>query len=242
MSIKHSNSRKQLSKRRRRSHSSSSGTQKNRGGMVSLNSFRNEISRNPELFTSYWSNHSSTLSDTDRELFTISSNATYGYMAVGGFQTILNKYLGSSGQQYPSVFYDLGSGMGNPTLMAGIFIPTLTSANGIELSTNRHNVAVEVMKNISSKNKVNLKNVHFFNDSILSEKYNYGDANMIWISSLCFSADLVAKLTEKLNSELRPGTQVFTSQALPNLNHSHHSTFTAQMSWEQNSNVNHYII
>lgn len=52
--------------------------------------------------------------------------------------------------------------------------------------------------------------IKIFNDDILSGKYNYKDADLIYISNLCFSPEVKQAISKKLKSELKTRTIVFS--------------------------------
>jgi len=223
------------------------------GNRSKLNNYTKRILSKPEEFTKYWANFSSQISDDDNREFTASGNAsTYGYMKVGGFQTLLNNYHNYINSQITTnniinnrpirTFYDLGCGLGMPNIMATLFIPNLEHSIGIELSTQRTQNANIILDKFK-RNFSNFGNkVQFINGSILSDEFNYENADLIWISSLCFNNTILEQLTTKLNNELKPGTHIFTSKELPNLKVSYHNKIELEMSWTPSSSTNHYVI
>lgn len=191
----------------------------------------------------YWEQVDTTINKEDESVFSSTSNAsTYGYLTVPGFQTILQQYRLLGGREPVRVFYDLGSGLGMPNVFAATLIPSLQKSVGIELSSHRVSRANQVLNNIRADYPDIAARIHFINGDICSTQWSYADADMIWVSSLCFNPEILHKVTERLNSELRKGTHVFTSKAMPGLQHSQHNKFTAAMSWTATSDVNHYII
>jgi hypothetical protein len=190
----------------------------------------------------YWNGVQHNLNSEDEVIFQKTANvSTYGHMTVSGFQTLLAQYRAHGGREPLRVFYDLGSGLGVPNVTAAALVPSLQKSVGIELSSQRVRESNTVLNNLRADHPDIAARIQFINGDILSSQWSYGDADMIWISSLCFSPELAAKVAERLNKELRKGTHVFTSKALP-LNHTHHNKFTAEMSWTGASDVNHYII
>lgn len=204
-----------------------------------IESYRQNILNNQHEFTKHWENLDSSINENDSVKFsTTGSASTYGYMTVRGFQTIYEKYIEKGGKRNNINFYDLGSGMGNPTIMASILVSNISKAVGIELSTVRHEKAVSVLKKFENYGIHN--KTHFYNDNILNSNLSYRDADFIWISSLCFSDEIRNQLSEKLRNELKKGTHVFSSKELNLDGFVEH--FDAEMSWTTNSKVNHYII
>lgn len=201
------------------------------------------LQSNPSQLMKYWNGVQHNLNSDDEAIFQRTANvSTYGYMTVSGFQTVLSQYRAHDGREPLRVFYDLGSGLGVPNVVAAALVPTLQKSVGVELSSQRVRESNTVLNNLRAEHPDVASRVHFINGDILSTQWSYVDADMIWISSLCFTPELASKVADRLNKELRKGTHVFTSKALPELNHTYHNKFTAEMSWTSNSDVNHYIV
>lgn len=226
----------------RRNNRRKKRTLKSRGS-GNTQQFRTEILRNTGNFEKYWEQYSSSINEKDEKEFrALNHPPTYGYLTVQGFHKLLEEYHKKSQHQNPKIFYDLGSGLAMPNVMAATFIDGLQQSIGIEFSESRHQSALEIVQNIGSKYSDVAKRITLLNGDILSDTHNYSNADMIWISSLCFGESLAHNLTAKLNAELKKGTQVFTSKELVGLNYSYHNRFHAGMSWESQSSVNHYVI
>ena len=196
----------------------------------------------PTDLDNFWKNTNKELSESDQKLFTKTHNSsTYGYLTKDGLKMIIQKYKENSNETDPSVFYDLGSGLGMPIINAALLIPGLKKAFGIELSKSRHDEATRVLASITSKYP-DARKVELHNGDITSSLFNYGNADMIFISNLCMSAEINEKIASKLNQELKPGTQLFMSQAIPTLHCRVHDQFSVPMSWTNNGNINYYIV
>jgi hypothetical protein len=205
--------------------------------------YSQQVISDPNHLLKYWNGIQYGLNSEDEKIFQQTSNAsTYGYLTVAGFQTLLSQYRLQDGREPVRVFYDLGSGLGMPNVIAATLVPTIQKSVGIELSSQRVREANQVLNAIRSDHPDISARVNFINGDILSTQWSYGDADIIWISSLCFSPEIGDKIAERLNTELRKGTHVLTSKAMPRLNHSKYNKFTAAMSWAATSEVNHYII
>lgn len=135
-------------------------------------------------------------------------------------------------------FYDLGSGFGK-TVIYGALDHDFTKCIGIELAEERHNTAVLAKNKLKfeNKNKIKLINGSFMNPSI-----NLSNADIIWVSSLCFPNEIMTKLSKKLNNQLKQGTIVFSSKKInaPRLKLS--CVMKIKMSWLSNSIVRKYIV
>ena len=186
----------------------------------------------------YWKDISSALSGSDEKSFDSTGNSsTYGYLTKDGMNMFLTKMTSQ-----PTVFYDLGSGLGMPVVFASMLIPSLKKSIGIEFSFARHTAANYALSKLRKAFPSRFQNIQLHHGDVTSNNYNYRDADMIWVSNLCFKPRLNDVLTNKLNKELKAGTHVFMSQAMPNLNHSSHEEFQVQQSWNKTSTVHHYVI
>ena len=183
--------------------------------------------KNVDRFYNLWKDKNSRVSENDEMVFKNSGNsAVYGYLTPQGFQVLLDHYIEhDTHHKGPKIFYDIGSGLGMPNILAVFLIPKLQASYGIELSTARYNIAQSVLDKIPS-----------------TLRQNYKHADMIWISNLCFPEQITEQLVSVLNRQLKPHTQVFSSKPLSNLNHSFHELFTVEQSWSKHSNIHHYII
>lgn len=207
------------------------------------NAYPQQVVAEPSHLMKYWNGIQHGINSEDEKLFQQTANAsTYGYLTVPGFQTIFAQYRAHGGRQPVRVFYDLGSGLGMPNVIAATLIPTIQKSVGIELSSQRVREANQVLNAFRADHPDIAARVHYINGDILSGQWSYSDADMIWISSLCFSPEIADKVAERLNTELCKGTHVFTSKAMPRLIHSRYNKFTAAMSWTATSEVNHYIV
>lgn len=103
-------------------------------------------------------------------------------------------------------FVDLGSGTGRVVLNASIFF---NKVFGVELSTKRHNIGSMILK--ENKNRLR-NNIHLVN----GDMYNLDCSKMdvVYISSLCFTDEMMERLKEKLGGELKNGSLIFTSKEM----------------------------
>lgn len=120
-----------------------------------------------------------------------------------------------------NVFYDLGSGAGRLTVQAYLEIPSIRRAVGVELAPTRHSVAIEAWNALTQSGAVNdlRSNLAFNTNEKISdghEVYFYNkdlfqvdltDATHIYISSLCFSQDMMVQLSKILTPEKTPNLQ-----------------------------------
>jgi SAM-dependent methyltransferase len=95
----------------------------------------------------------------------------------------------SESQSESVIFYDLGSGVGRLVAQMYLDHPTIiVKAVGVELSQERHEIAVEALSRISTSifenDDVKNHSIEFANADALD--YDIADATHIFISSLCF--------------------------------------------------------
>jgi hypothetical protein len=142
---------------------------------------------------------------------------TYGEVTVTGTRQLIH-FMGMEqieaheGASYnePVIFYDLGSGAGK--LVVHMFLEkVVTASKGIELSKPRHRIACKAWEN-AQKNmglgykdisylshqedgeRVEAPRVKFLNQDVLDA--DFSDATHIFVSSLCFPAELTEDLSK----------------------------------------------
>ena len=193
----------------------------------------------PDTFYDLWSDIPVHVNSEDDRLFQETGHATtYGYLTPLGFLRLLDAYtMHHPKHAYPKVFYDIGSGLGMPCVLAVSLLSKL-EAHGIELSHERHQNAKTVRNKLPQPVR---KRLHLHNVDALHYK-KYSDADMIYISNLCFPEHHSQAIGTILTKQLRPGTHVFTSRPLVTLEHSFEQVFNVPQSWQQSSQVFHYIV
>lgn len=154
-------------------------------------------------------------------------NFTYGELTKEGLIDLLKNY-----DTNEKTFYDLGSGKGNVLIYASEEFNNLKNIIGIELDQNRHTEACKNIKKNKKEDKITV-----INDDILSNKFNYGDADFIYISNLCFPEDVNEALSKKLNSEVKNGAVIFSSKFLDFKGNSECSKTKVKQTWIESSNI-----
>lgn len=109
------------------------------------------------------------------------------------------------------VFYDLGCGVGKLVMQVYLTTPVKKSM-GIELSKTRIDGAKKALKELKERGKIEKGRKLIFKEGDIV-KANIKDATAVFISSLCFSDELMQKLTDKL-AKLKKGLRVATSREL----------------------------
>ena len=177
------------------------------------------------------------ISTNDKDKFVKGNyESTYGTLEKNGLKTIIQKvgeYKNNKKWINDKVFIDLGSGEGKVPIFA-LDYPFKKSL-GVELSTDRHNLAIDNKKKLS-KHKQN--RVFFYNSDLL--KYNSKEVDLIYLSSLCFNSNFLEKISDKLSRELKNGSIVCTSSKLSNVSLKFIDSYDVEQSWSKNSTVYMY--
>ena len=160
--------------------------------------------------------------------------STYGYLEPEGMVTMLKGIKKSN-----KVFYDLGSGIGRPAVAACILYPQLKKIVGIEFSEKRVEMANTILKTLPKQCRSKIK---YMQGDILDNKYNYKHADIIWVSSLCFSPHILKKLSEKLNKETKKGAYIYSSALLEIPRAKGLGELLVTQSWSKKSTVYYYKI
>ena len=88
-----------------------------------------------------------------------------------------------------------------------------------------------------TKNKINFKNI-----SILDPSINLSDADIIFISSLCFPEEILQGIAKKLDKELKKGAIVYSSKRIP-MKRSHDlESMNIYMTWTDSSKLNIQVV
>lgn len=167
---------------------------------------------------------------TDGDLFARSkddikpSPSTYGEVTMLGSRQLFHHMgLASSssykqGNERDYQFYDLGSGGGRLVIQSHLELPHLSRSVGIELSSSRHSIAMQTWEELEQSGNAERirrfakkawgKEDDDFNDMPSIElhegdlfKLDISKATHIYVSSLCFSEDMLERLVEKVESE-----------------------------------------
>ena len=159
---------------------------------------------------------------------------TYGELTKNGLESILKNI-----NCIDKIFYDLGSGKGNVIINSIKLYPSFKKSIGIELSKQRYEEALEKLDLLSDNEK---SKIQFLNEDILSNNIILNDADIIYISNLCFSEDVNKQIAQKLDNEVKSGTLIICSKKLPLTLKYELETTTVEQSWIKNSDLNCYKI
>ena len=105
-------------------------------------------------------------------------NSTYGELTKCGAFQLFSKF-----PMQNKIFCDLGSGIGNVLYYVMSIFPTLNKCIGVELSQERHYIAIEKYRKFVNNNKM-----EFYNTDLL--EIPVGHCDYIYISNLCFPEHL----------------------------------------------------
>ena len=145
------------------------------------------------------------LSKEDRMEFTSRGYCpTYGELTKKGVHKMLKNI-----DVCNKMFVDLGSGTGNVVKYIWSVNGAWKRAVGVELSRERHEIALSCQKHMSNNNRSRTLFVH--GDLFTYDLHN---ADIIYISNLCFSEDNNKKLGRKIEIECQPDTIIFTSKLI----------------------------
>ena len=162
--------------------------------------------------------NSSEISQLDRTVLGLNFNCefTYGETDFLSFGKLLQYCRPLSGE----VFWDLGCGAGKSCVAAALFYPDLI-VKGVEMLPNLYASSIEATKTIENISIVQ-------GDLRITD---WSDANIIFMSSVCFLDELVQDIVTK-SSSLKPGSRILTLKELPEPSAwTLQNIFRVRMSW-----------
>jgi len=180
---------------------------------IDINGIKNLVFNNSPYITQ----------ETEKKLFKKhNSSSTFGSLEKVGLNDIVNFYKKKiSNNLSDKNFIDLGSGDGRVTIWASMY--GFKNSHGVELSPNRHNMAINYLKKIKSNN------ISFFNDDILN--HDIRNYDLMYISSLCMNDDFLKKLSEKIDVEGKKNSMIVCSKKMPLKNYKLIETLNLVQSW-----------
>jgi len=168
---------------------------------------------------------------------------TYGELTLDGLEDLL-KYLKEASITFND-FIDIGCGKGRAVLYMSAF-DNIRKSIGVELVTKRANHAKDVMNKMRGNYKYFLNSANIIEGDFTKLNYDNmfskDDRTFIWISNLCFSEDVNARILAKIQKEFDNNFVICCSKELPH-NNSLKKIFQKPiaMSWDSKSNVHVYI-
>lgn len=146
----------------------------------------------------------------------------------------LNKLLDHLKLTSRDVFFDLGSGVGKVVLQTALVSP-VKSCIGVELSTARHNDALNALENSRSWDKHLYQRVCLVNADMLT--VDLRSATLIYTCSTAFSEGFMKKIVSYLATFTHP-FRLVTLQDLPTTRHFKLTDkIKLNMSWVRNTPV-----
>ena len=168
---------------------------------------------------------------------------TYGELTYDGLENI-KKNLAKHNIEYDN-FIDIGCGKGRSVLhMSGL--DNIKKSIGVELVSERVNHAKNVINKLKGKYKYFLDSAEIIEGDFTKQNYNkIFDKNakiFIWISNLCFSEEVNAKILVKIQNDFGDRFVICCSKELPH-NNKLKKIFVepAKMTWDTNSKVHAYL-
>jgi precorrin-6B methylase 2 len=159
------------------------------------------------------------------------SNLLYGELPFETFKLIVEK----ANPQKDGVFYDLGSGTGRIAIEAHILCD-FRKVVGIELLDGLHDKACEIKAIFDKSVKpqiiqhIGTRELDIIKGDLF--KFNYSDADFIFMNHPIKDSDLFLQLEAKLVEELKPGTKIVTIiRALKNPKFKSLGSQTFKFSW-----------
>jgi SAM-dependent methyltransferase len=161
-------------------------------------------------------------------------NTLYGEITYDGMQTLAKKLKLTSSD----VFYDLGCGIGKLVVYMYLSNPIKKSV-GIEMVGQRYKGANLALKLLKDEGLLHFnRSLLFIHNNIRNE--NFSDATVIFMSSLCFSTELMEELDQKF-TKLKKGLRVVSLIPLPNNTRlSLKDVDYLPMSWTDTSRIYYY--
>ena len=152
-------------------------------------------------------------------------NSTYGELTKSGACQLFANY-----PMRNKVFCDLGSGTGNVLHYVLSMFPALKKSIGLELSRERHEIAIEKYNKYISTNKMELYNMDLLD-------FPVSNCDYIYISNLCFPEHLNKSIGKKIDDECREKMVVFSSKEIYCKNHWKKEEKTVAQTWDTKSRI-----
>ena len=164
----------------------------------------------------------------------LDSNPTYGELTkLGAFQLV-----NQINNKHAKSFCDLGSGIGIVCKYMSDYLPNLKTIHGIELSEERYNQSLILIKSIKDREKRN--KISLFNDDLM--KLDVSNYDIIYISNLCFNHSFNVALSKKIDKEVKNNSIVFASQDIILNRNVIKSSFGIDQSWGKHTQIFKYEI
>jgi len=155
---------------------------------------------------------------------------TYGEVTFSHFIPILEFADPKPGE----VFWDLGCGAGRPLISASLAFPELKACKGLELLGQLASLGSHLATRLHdscTQREVSFSPMEVWEGDILN--YDWFDADLIYLSAVCFSEELCIKVADLL-TRVKKGTRILSLRPIPERDYLEmFSTIEAKMSWGQ---------
>lgn len=202
--------------------------------MFSFNSYGGGIKIKQDIDKLYETKNFVKLSGNTIDLFNKTKSAnTYGELTQEGMINLINELIDKNIIKNINdlVYYDLGSGYGKTVINAVVNI-NFKRAVGIELAIERVKIAQNALNKLNDHFKKRIQLIH---GNILEK--DISDADVIFISNLCFSKEINDKLANKIANECKKGVIIMSSKQLTHNKLRNVLNTTTKMTWSQNSSI-----
>ena len=179
------------------------------------------------------------VSQNDKDIVKrLGCNPTYGELvphSIKLIKTDINKLF----KNKKIIFYDLGSGSGKSLLTFGL-LKKFKKLYGVELSNERHNMAVKALNKYKTSYDNKLNNVELINDDIFNVDISDGD--VFFISNLCFGNAINKLLSNYIDTHCKNGAVIYCSAPLSLYRGKENLNINVKMTWTDKSILRRYIV
>lgn len=168
---------------------------------------------------------------------------TYGEVTALGVHTLLENVAHAGAPLGPDdSFADLGSGMGRAVLQVRLATPVSRSV-GVELSEARHKSAEMALSRLQGLGLPADGKTHLILGDV-RDSDAWSASTLVYMSSLCFPAELMHELSPTLATALSPGTLVISIIPLPGCHPGlmYVRKLPCQMTWHDQAEVFLYAV
>jgi SAM-dependent methyltransferase len=159
--------------------------------------------------------------------------AVYGELTTSG---AINMFKKLSFMDFTTkTFVDLGCGLGRVLCAAKLY--GFNHVIGVEIAHERAQAAQDMINElaITTPFSEQLLNIQIINNDLFKMNLTELKADVVYVSNLCFTAEMNDLLGQKLNDELTKGTVVFTTRPIELPSASLISTVFVKQSWTDKS-------
>lgn len=179
------------------------------------------------------------VSQNDKDIVkNLGLNPTYGELVPKSIKYIIND-INSIFKNKQLTFYDLGSGSAKSLLTFGL-MKKFKKLYGIEVSSERHDMAVTALNKYNTSYDSKLNNVELINNDIFN--IDISDGDVFFISNLCFGKDINKLLSNYLDTHCKKGAVIYCSKPLHLYRGYENLNIHVKMTWINKSLLRRYDI